>query len=1127
VRPEHRTLLCCPDCHGNLDLAILKEEQGDILEGIFRCLPCQRIYPLINGIPRMLPNSLIGAVEFCATYESELAQMGFNPNQSEIRQFEKLHRKTARAFGFEWNTYQVTTPEEDMVTLAALTGFDLNFYRKVFFADIFTHVPTEQDVRNVDTSFLKGRTVIEMGCGMGKYVQTVARYSRLAVGLDLSNSLDRARENMRHMANVLLVQGNILQPPFRPESFDYVYSVGVLHHTPDCRLAFKRSASLVKPGGRLSVWLYPTERQTGVYARAVHFVQDGLIRPVTCRMPPEWLYQVCRLLGKMTFWRDAAAVRGRRRLAQFLALFAVGGHTDRKIAEFLNFDWYSPQYRSYHSEDELLQWFPQEGFEGVTILPMRTSGIAIKALAGTAMVQSPPPRMLGCVDYPNGKETLVAGDNMLVQGWAFDVAGHSPIIEIFVDDEKVKELQCFSGRVDVKQAFPDVHHALYCGYNCHLRVRRSWAPRARVKITARSAACAPAVLAEHVLEVSTRPLATALALRIRRVIPTPIKRLVRRIRHDKVHSAAAAQPNPDRYSRWLEVHESGLPLPHICEASDPLISIIVPVHDTPARFLRELLDSIAVQTCERWELCAVDDGSISDEAWRILEHFAAQHPRVHLDRRESAGGIAVASNLAIAAASGAYIAFCDHDDLLRSDAMAQLSEAIRNNPGVDVIYSDHDILEPDGRRSEPRLKPNWSPDLLRSYMYWGHIKCFRKALVQELGGLRAEFPGAEDYDLALRISEKTDRIVHVPQVLYHWRRHDQSTSSGGTQKEYSIHSGVKAISQHLARSGIQADVVWPDRSRKAGVGLFRLDFRHPSYPTVAVIIPTRDRLDLLSRCISSLETITDYPAMEVIIADNGSKESETLDYFSRTAHRVISLPMGGRFNFSAIINAAIAETQAEYVLFLNNDTEITAADWLQRMVGFARMPGVGAVGAKLLYPDGRIQHLGVVMGHEGLTGHYFQGEPNDSDLGYQCYKYAVRNVAAVTAACMLTPRHLFLQMGGLDQTDLQVAWNDVDYCLRLLQHGYRVVVDPDVVLLHHEGASRGEAKNTREIAFMMRHWRSIIASDPYYHRGFALTGPTFTLRNETIESEAPRLYYFRHAGADSAREAALIAPGDR
>ena len=210
-----------------------------------------------------------------------------------------------------------------------------------------------------------------------------------------------------------------------------------------------------------------------------------------------------------------------------------------------------------------------------------------------------------------------------------------------------------------------------------------------------------------------------------------------------------------------------------------------------------------------------------------------------------------------------------------------------------------------------------------------------------------------------------------------------------------------------------------------------MDFHYSTYPTVAVIIPTRDRFDLLSRCISSLEKLTEDPAMEVIIADNGSKEAETLEYFQRTPHRVISLPMGGEFNFSAIINAATQETQADYLLFLNNDTEITSGKWLQRMVGFARMPGVGAVGAKLLYPDGRIQHLGVVMGHEGLTGHYFQGEPNDGDFGYQGYKYAVRNVAAVTAACMLTSRKLFLQMGGLDQTDLQVAWNDVDYCLRL------------------------------------------------------------------------------------------------
>jgi uncharacterized protein YbaR (Trm112 family)/2-polyprenyl-3-methyl-5-hydroxy-6-metoxy-1,4-benzoquinol methylase len=276
LRIEHAGVLCCPHCHGDFELTVLREEQGDIDEGLLRCVPCNRLFPVSGGIPRILPNSLIGAVEFCREHASVLARIGWNPDRSEIRRFERLHKKTARAFGFEWNTYQVTRPEEDIVTLAALTGFDRDFYRKVFFADIFTYSPAEDDVRNVDTSPLAGCTVIEMGCGMGKYVKTVARHAALAVGLDLSHSLERARENTRHLANVLLVQGDILQPPFRPGTFDYVYSVGVLHHTPDCRKAFQRSAALVKPGGRFSVWLYPTERQTGLYARAVHLTTSTI-----------------------------------------------------------------------------------------------------------------------------------------------------------------------------------------------------------------------------------------------------------------------------------------------------------------------------------------------------------------------------------------------------------------------------------------------------------------------------------------------------------------------------------------------------------------------------------------------------------------------------------------------------------------------------------------------------------------------------------------------------------------------------------------------------------------------------------------------------------------------------------
>ncbi len=1116
MRNHHADILCCPQCHGDFELTVLREAQGDIDEGILRCAPCNRIYPITNGIPRILPNALSSAPEFCRTHAAVLAAMGFESDSREIRRFEKLHKKTARAFGFEWNTYQVTTPEEDIVTLAGLTGFDPAFYSKVFFADIFTHVPQEEDVRAIDASSIKGRTVIEMGCGMGKYVKTVARHAALAVGLDLSHSLERARENTRDLPNVLLVQGNILEPPFRPGTFDYVYSVGVLHHTPDCRLAFKRSAALVVPGGRFSVWLYPTERQSGLYARTVHFVQDDLIRPVTCRMPPSWLYQICRLLGKMTFWRDAAARDGRVALAKFYALFAVGGHTEPKIAEFLNFDWYSPQYRSYHSEEELLRWFPEEGFGNVTILPMRTSGIAFKPRPGETLPLHAPASLHGALDAPRGETSVVSGEDLLVQGWAFDVSGHSTQVEILVDGRKVKEQQCFEARVDVKRHFPSVPHALYCGFHCSIRVPRTSAPAVTVTLRAKSAACPPVTIGEQKVMVGRVPLVRRVARRLRRA--------ARAVRAAFRRRSAGPDPDSDSeralYRKWISLNEGDVPRPHRCDPADPLISIVVPVHETRPDFLRELLASIAAQTCERWQLCAVDDGSATLEPWRMLEAFAAQHPaQVSLKRREQAGGIARASNDALALATGDYIAFCDHDDVLRSDAVAILSETLRANPGVDVVYSDHDILEPDGVRSEPRLKPGWSPDLLRSYMYWGHIKCYRAALIRELGGLRAEFRGAEDYDLALRVAERTQRIVHVPEVLYHWRRHPQSTSSGGTQKQYSIDSGLAALQEHLDRSGIEADASWPELSRRAGVGVFRLDFRYSSFPSVAVVIPTRDRLELLSRCVSTLEETTDYPALEIIIVDNDSAKAETLEYLRRSRHRVIRSP--GSFNFSGLMNSAARQTDAEFLLFLNNDTEIIEADWLKRMVGFARLPNVGAVGAKLLYPDQRIQHLGVVMGHEALTGHYFQGEWNEADvMGPLCYKRAVRNVAAVTAACLITPRKLFLETGGFDEVELPVAWNDVDYCLRLLQKGYRVIVDPDVVLIHHEGVSRGEEKNEREIATMFGRWRPIIEADPFYHPGFARTGRSFALRGESAEVEFPRLYYARYAGsADTAARA--------
>jgi SAM-dependent methyltransferase/uncharacterized protein YbaR (Trm112 family) len=389
MRPELVALLVCPECGGALDLRPFEAVAGggdEIEEGVLRCVACDRAYPVTEGIPRLLPHVARRYPRFYARFAAELRALGAGrPDAREARGFEKLHRLTARAFGYEWNVYRTTSSAEDVLTLFWLTGIDPALYRKLAVIDVFTHVPTAADLGRIDASGVAGATILDVGCGMGKYLAVVSEHAKTVVGLDLSDALVRARAVVRDRANVHLVQGNILVPPLARAAFDLVYSVGVLHHTPDAHAAFRRSASLVKPGGRLAVWLYPADPGASRYVRSVRFVQDDVLRPLTCRLPPRLLRVVAGGLGRLTFVRDRAAARSRAtgsRLARIVAAgadaVAVGRHPDPEIAAFLNFDWYAPQYRSYHSEDEVRRWYAEAGFDALTLLPQRVSAVGTR-----------------------------------------------------------------------------------------------------------------------------------------------------------------------------------------------------------------------------------------------------------------------------------------------------------------------------------------------------------------------------------------------------------------------------------------------------------------------------------------------------------------------------------------------------------------------------------------------------------------------------------------------------------------------------------------------------------------------------------------------------------------------------
>jgi GT2 family glycosyltransferase/SAM-dependent methyltransferase len=551
--------------------------------------------------------------------------------------------------------------------------------------------------------------------------------------------------------------------------------------------------------------------------------------------------------------------------------------------------------------------------------------------------------------------------------------------------------------------------------------------------------------------------------------------------------------------------------------SRPLISILMPVHDPEPDLLAQALRSVDAQLYPAWELCLADDGSRDPRVRALLEAHASTHKdRVRLVRLDQSGHIARATNAALALASGPFLGFLDHDDELTPDALLEVAAVLADDPAADIVYSDHDVLGPDGLLRHPHFKPDWCPDLLLSYMYVGHFKVYRAALVRELGGMRDGYEGAADYELALRLSERTQAIRHVPRILYHWRAAPRSTALDPRLKPEGFASGRRALGEALRRRGVGAEAEWPDFARRAAIGAFRVRFDSAPDVPVTVIIPTRDRLELLRSCIRSIEERTTHKRFEILVLDNDSREPDTLEYLRRSPHRVVPCP--GPFNFAALANRGVREARTEHFVLLNNDTRVSSPDWLGELLGWGRLPGVGAVGAKLLYPDGRIQHAGVLLGIQGLAGHAFQARiDDDARLEYQAYAHVARNYLAVTAACMLSHKTAFEAAGGFNERDLKVGWNDVDYCLRLRERGWRVVFNPYATLEHLESQSRGDDKDPAEVRYMLGRWRTYVERDPLYNPNFSRLDGGF--RPQADPHEERRFFY-----APAASERAPFTP---
>ena len=555
------------------------------------------------------------------------------------------------------------------------------------------------------------------------------------------------------------------------------------------------------------------------------------------------------------------------------------------------------------------------------------------------------------------------------------------------------------------------------------------------------------------------------------------------------------------YDNWIEVNQwnarrETLLRQRLQKSIDaPLLSVIVPVYDPPIEYLNRAIMSVCSQVYGNWELCIADDASKNGEVKSCLIKWSETDTRIKVCYRETNGNISVATNSAASLAAGSHLVFLDQDDELTPDALGEIALYIAGKPETDILYSDDDKIDTAGKLFAPQFKPDWSPELLLSYMYFSHVFVVSRALFREVGGVRIGFEGSQDYDLALRASEKARHVGHIPLVLYHWRVLPNSTASSAKAKPDSMEAGRKAVQEALARRGLQANAYQPEWAAESGVGIFSHRFVHANPPDVTIIIPTKDQVKVLKKCLDSILKLTDYPNYLILIIDNDSVESATAAYLKKISDnpkvRVVKIsnPKEG-FDYAYINNRAVEFVQSEYVLFLNNDIEVLKKDWLSQMIGYGQINGVGATGAKLLYPDGRIQHAGVLIKfYHGMAGHAFKGV-SEHETGYLAYPRVLRNYSAVTAACLLTPRKLFIEMGGFDQKDFKVAYNDVDYCGRLLSRGYRVVYTPDAELIHHEGFSRGFSGNPQE---------NVNFRSKYYGRKDHYYNPSLSLDNEHFE----------------------------
>jgi GT2 family glycosyltransferase len=549
-----------------------------------------------------------------------------------------------------------------------------------------------------------------------------------------------------------------------------------------------------------------------------------------------------------------------------------------------------------------------------------------------------------------------------------------------------------------------------------------------------------------------------------------------------------------QYQLWLKRHSPGARDLRAMKAAietfaeKPVISVLSVVVGNEKEALQKLIDTMRAQIYPHWELCLVTVSSIDTGTRRLLGDLMVTESRVRISASDGTGP---ALGTALKLVTGDFVGFLDEHDELAPEALFEVVKRLNEDPGLDLVYSDEDAVTPEGSRVSPFFKPDWNPDLLLSTNYVARFGILRRRLVEESGGFRSGLEGGHEYDLVLRATEHTGRIAHIPKILYHRRQGIPSPSILPADLAV-IEAERHAIEDALRRRGLHGQVEL-SRSGYSSIRCYSVRYRVRGTPLVSIIIPTRDKWHLLEQCIRTIQEKTTYQQYEIIIMDNESTEPETRSYLDSIAGKCRVFSYGGGFNFAKINNFGATHAHGEYLLFLNNDVEVIRPDWLTAMLEHAQRTEVGAVGAKLLYPDGRIQHAGVVVGIRGGTGHAFRLWPGD-EVGDSRLPHIIRNCSAVTAACMMVPRRVFDEVGGFDER-FRVAFSDVDLCLRIRERGYLIVYTPFALLYHYEGASRGRAYPSKDDRLFRAVWTDLIGrGDPYYNPNLTDTRDDWSLR---------------------------------